>query len=71
MSAKKLKPENVEEKIEAAQNKLNVALENENRIAVEKNALARSVSSEKAVKIASVLDINTSPPIQLELQERM
>ena len=28
------------------------------------------VAAEKAVKIASVLDINTSPPIQLEIQER-
>lgn len=29
------------------------------------------VSAETAVKIASMLDINTSPPIQLELQERI
>jgi ATP-dependent protease HslVU (ClpYQ) peptidase subunit len=28
------------------------------------------IAAEKAVKIASVLDINTSPPIQLEIQER-
>ena len=28
------------------------------------------IAAEKAVKIASVLDINTSPPIQLETQER-
>jgi ATP-dependent protease HslVU (ClpYQ) peptidase subunit len=28
------------------------------------------IVAEKAVKIASVLDINTSPPIQLEIQER-
>jgi ATP-dependent protease HslVU (ClpYQ) peptidase subunit len=27
-------------------------------------------AADKAVKIASVLDINTSPPIQLEIQER-
>ena len=29
------------------------------------------IVAEKAVKIASVLDINTHPPIQLELQERI
>jgi len=28
------------------------------------------IAAEKAVNIASVLDINTSPPIQLEIQER-
>jgi len=28
------------------------------------------VIAERAVKIASVLDINTCPPIQLETQER-
>lgn len=33
-------------------------------------SLAMTVA-EKAVKIASVLDINTHPPIQLELQERI